>query len=122
MGIDIYMKWRGMSKKDKESQMMGFSVTHGHTGYLREAYHGEPYATKELVPESFNSKTGEAKIKAEILSQRLPRVLELAAERNINLYNGDHQEGVLQSYRDFVGLAEKMEAKTGTPVTIIASY
>jgi hypothetical protein len=43
----------------------GFSVEHGHLGYLREAYHGEPYATRVLVPESFE--TGRAEIPAATL-------------------------------------------------------
>jgi hypothetical protein len=28
-------------------------VLHGHVVYLREAYHGEPYATRVLVHEAF---------------------------------------------------------------------
>jgi hypothetical protein len=39
-------------------------------GYRREAYHGEPYATKVLVPEAF--KTRPAAISAAKLEARLP--------------------------------------------------
>ena len=53
MGIDIYAEWDGMSEAEKTAQITGFSAEHGHVGYLREAYHGEPYATKVLVPEAF---------------------------------------------------------------------
>jgi hypothetical protein len=55
MGIDIYAEWKGMSEAEKKAQVTGFSVEHGHVGYLHEAYHGEPYATQMLVPESFET-------------------------------------------------------------------
>jgi hypothetical protein len=40
MGVDIYAEWNGMSDADKRAQVTGFSVEHGHVGYLREAYAG----------------------------------------------------------------------------------
>jgi hypothetical protein len=46
MGIDIYMRWKGQTDEETQAQFVGFSVVHGHVGYLREAYHGAPYATK----------------------------------------------------------------------------
>ena len=60
MGIDIYAQWDGMTAQEEAAQVTGFSIEHGHVGYLREAYHGEPYATKVLVPEAFE--TGRAPI------------------------------------------------------------
>ena len=84
MGIDIYAQWRGMTKANKQAQITGFSVTSGHVGYLREAYHGEPYATKALVPEAFSSDNGKAEIAAALLRERLPAVLRLVAERHRN--------------------------------------
>lgn len=42
-----------MTEHERRAQQTGFSVVHGHVGYLREAYHGEPYATRVLVPEAF---------------------------------------------------------------------
>lgn len=55
MGIDIYMYWPGMTPQDKALQYVGFSALAGSVGYLREAYHGSPYATKFLVTEAFLS-------------------------------------------------------------------
>src|SRR5579859_2358021 len=53
MGIDIYAKWDGMTEAEEDEQYRSLlSAEHGHLGYLREAYHGEPYATKVLVPEA----------------------------------------------------------------------
>ncbi len=51
MGIDIYARWRGMTSAQADAQITCFSVKAGQVGYLREAYHGEPYATRVLVPE-----------------------------------------------------------------------
>ena len=53
MGIDIYAKWSGMTREESKAQITGFDTAAGQVGYLREAYHGEPYATRVLVPEAF---------------------------------------------------------------------
>jgi hypothetical protein len=124
MGIDIYARWENQTDEEEEVQYKsGFDSTVGHVGYLREAYHGEPYATRYLVSEAFES--GQANIPAKKLRERLPETLRLAEERERTLYNAktpEEIEPVLQSYRAFVELCERMEAKTGKPVKIIASY
>ena len=123
MGIDIYAEWDGMSDAEKKAQVTGFSVEHGHVGYLREAYHGEPYATRVLVPESFE--TGRAEIPAETLWERLPETLKAAEQRERELYGEtDINEigHVLKSYVDFVELCARKEDETGKPCLIIASY
>lgn len=185
MGIDIYLSWKGMTKKEKQAQVCGFSVVHGHAGYLREAYHGGPYATKILVREAFESKTCKAKIPAVIMQERLwnvteparnveggdmiaqavaaamrelketgklanfatmfpegmrlempsrppassltepMSVIEAIKERQKLRYPKDDPEMVekiIQSFRDFVALAARKEAKTGRPCTVYASY
>jgi hypothetical protein len=123
MGIDIYAEWKGMSDAEKKAQITGFSVEHGHVGYLREAYHGEPYATKVLVPESFE--TGRAEIPAETLWQRLGETLKAAEQREREIYDETDINAigrVLKSYVDFVELCARKEDETGTPCVIIASY
>lgn len=175
MGIDVYLSWSGMTKKDKENQMVGFSSIHGHVGYLREAYHGGPYATKILVREAFEAKSCKAKISAAVMRERLTHVTEpvlgcdgghqLAAmfthvmkmmaeikgdkeigieggpmasgrtepmtveeavrKRCQTLYSADgvgYEDAVVQSFRDFVALAERKEKETGKPCTVYASY
>ena len=122
MGIDIFAEWEGMSDADKKSQITGFSVEHGHVGYLREAYHGEPYATRVLVPELFE--TGRAAIAAATLRERLPETLEVAEQREREIYGETDAEEigrVLQSFNDFVELCARKE-ETGEPCLIIASY
>lgn len=125
MGIDIYARWSGQTVTEREAQMTGFSAVHGHVGYLREAYHGEPYATKHLVREAFESKTARANIPAAVLQERLPQTLALAAERERKVYKQSDPEAVaetLKSFSDFVALCAAKEAETGKPVEIVASY
>jgi hypothetical protein len=123
MGIDIYARWHGQTRDEIQAQFeASFSIDAGGVGYLREAYHGEPYATRYLCAEAFNK--GEAQIRAAVLRERLPHTLDLVAERERTLYHGDAKEveEVKQSFRDFVSLCERKENETGEPARIIASY
>jgi len=124
MGIDIYAKWDRMTMREEAEQARGIlSVEYGYVGYLREAYHGEPYATKALVPEAF--KYGRARINAATLRERLPDALRTAEVRERNVYgetDADEIERVLKSYRDFVALCARKEQETGNPCLVIASY
>ena len=131
MGIDIYAHWRGQSEDEKKAQVTGFSVAHGHVGYLREAYHGEPYATRALVPEAFNETLIEAypegvPIEAAKMRERLPKVLEVALIREQDIYGHDQHDpetqSVLKSFDDFVSLCEAKEDVTGEPCRIVASF
>ena len=50
MGIDIYARWEGQLPDQVEKQLeVWLSGVDGGAGYLREAYHGEPYALCERV-------------------------------------------------------------------------
>jgi hypothetical protein len=125
MGIDIYAKWKGQTKKQKEAQYTGFSIQAGNVGYLREAYHGEPYATKFLLSEAFESKNGEAQISAEVLESRLLKTLELVKERQQKVYKDEDELQIFltqKSFYDFVQLCKTKEQATGEACTITASY
>ena len=173
MGIDIYLRWHGQSEADKQAQYTGFSIDAGDVGYLREAYHGGPYATHILVREAFESETGEAEIPAAVMRERLTNVTEPArgvdggSKAAAMIYemlsemlgaqgdtiaspkpSGTHRtepqtveecirarcalvyrdmppeevETYVQSFRDFVDLAERKEKETGRPCTVIASH
>jgi hypothetical protein len=124
MGIDIYAHWPGQTKAEEAAQITGFDTTKGRVGYLREAYHGEPYATRHLCPEAFESLDG-ARIPAAVLRKRLPRTIELALERARLVYGRagvTPDDPVIQSYVAFVELCERKERETGESVTIEASY
>lgn len=90
MGIDVYIKWQGQTDAERQAQFTGWSTTHGHTGYLREAYHGNPYATRVLVPEAFAADRDGVAIPAATLRERLPRTLLAALVRDRMLYSGEH--------------------------------
>lgn len=124
MGIDIYAKWDDMTETEEIAQHNAlFWADHGHVGYLREAYHGEPYATKVLVPEAFQELR--VPIYAATLKDRLPATLVVAEQRQRTIYgeiNKAEIKRVFQSYRNFVALCAQKEAETGEPCLIIASY
>ena len=125
MGIDIYMRWDNMTETEKDEQYTGFDIETGHTGYLREAYHGSPYATRELVPEAFEDGVPDegASISCEVLRERLPRTIELHIKRQKDVYKEDvnWESPSAESFTAFVELAERMEAAGKNP-TIVASY
>lgn len=123
MGIDIYARWKGQTQDEHSKQeSVWLSTRAGSRGYLREAYHGGPYATRFLCAEAFEK--GQAEIPASVLRERLPQTLVLAEERARTLYKAsDNQiEKAKQSFRDFVSLCEEKERETGEPVTIVADY
>lgn len=173
MGIDIYLEWDGKENDESVEQgAFGFDTTAGHVGYLRESYHGGPYATKILVREAFEAENCKARIPAAKLRRRLtipdrsaegcdgghfaaqlmaevlsklagkdgakvepafiangetPKmaVEEAVRVRYKKLYpdtDAEHVEDVVQSFRDFVALAELKEKQTGKPCVIYASY
>jgi len=125
MGIDIYARWKGMTEKEKEAQSTGFDIYAGHTGYLREAYHGEPYATKDFVKEAFESESHKAKISAKKLLKRLPAAMAKAGLREMQIYKTENPFEIWlaqKSYVDFCELCKAKEEETGEPCEITASF
>lgn len=67
MGIDVYI----VRENQPEDDAAEWGDTgQGHVGYLRESYHGYPYATAILFPEGFNT-DGPVRIPAKFLRARL---------------------------------------------------
>lgn len=135
MGIDIYLRWPNMTELEKKAQYTGFNIFKGCVGYLREAYHGAPYATKDFVKEAFehdcqdsNCPDNEcmgAYIPAKTLRERLDDALITVREREQCLYGASERdiERAQNSYIRFVELAEKKEAENnGDPCRVYASY
>jgi hypothetical protein len=125
MGIDIYLRWEGMTEEEQNKQYSGFSTVNGHNGYLREAYHGDIYATRIFCPEAFDeNKKCQAQIPAATLRKRLPETIKTVIRRHKETYEEviDKNDPTCQSYKDFVELAKRKEKETGKPVTITASY
>lgn len=126
MGIDIYAVWKGQTEEEKKRQLeVWLAADAGHIGYLREAYHGKPYATRFLFREAFESDNDEARIPAETLRERLPEALKLVEQREREVYHETDDrriDFVKQSFQHFVRLCETKERETGAPVLIRASY
>jgi len=121
MGIDIYLEWELMTDEDKEAQLCGFDITKGATGYLREAYHGEPYPSMILMPETFDRAMEPVHIPAATLRERLPAAIEAAIERERTIYDGeavDEDTPCVASYREFVEKAERLEAAGQRPLIV----
>ena len=149
MGIDIYMTWDGMTEDEKHAQYTGFSTTSGNMGYLREAYHGGPYATETLVPEAFEwvqeignlmacAETTGSKLpndlldllsrgvpmQAETLQDRLGETVLVARERIDKVYpemDPDVADLVVSSFISFVDLALEKQAE-GRNIYVYASH
>lgn len=149
MGIDIYMNWDDMTNDEKQAQYTGFSTTSGNMGYLREAYHGGPYATKTLVPEAFEwtEEIGNlmscaemagselpddlldllsrgCPVQAETLMDRLGSTILRARERIDKVYpemDPDTADLVVSSFISFVDLALAKQAE-GKCIYVYASH
>lgn len=116
-----------MTEVETNAQYTGFSIKAGNVGYLREAYHGDPYATRYLCAEAFLNEVPEdgVVIESSILQARLPRTLELVRERMSKVYECTDENEIAEvqkSYIDFVDLIIKKEIETGAPVRITASW
>jgi hypothetical protein len=125
MEIDIYARWDGQTAEEAAAQVTGYSVLEGKVGYLREAYHGNPYATKYLLREAFMSDDATARIPSSVMRRRLPGALALVEEREREVYNQTDEAEILlvqHSFKDFDDLCERKERETGAPVLIRASY
>lgn len=126
MGIDVYLRWELQTDEERDAQITGFSIGHGHVGYLREAYHGEPYATMALLPECFaeGASCEPQVLSAATLRERLPQAMKLALQREREVYkNPDANEDspAVRSFAEFVALAERLEAQ-GQEVSVVASW
>ena len=123
MGIDIYMRWEGMTEEDRDKQIAGFDATVGEVGYLREAYHGSPYATRYLVEEAFEDGADYVHIPAKELRKRLPLTKEIVIQRFKDVYKEEIEEDnvFVKAYEDFVKLSEALEEQGRKP-TIYASW
>ena len=123
MGIDIYMRWNGMTEEDREKQITGFDATVGDVGYLREAYHGSPYATKYLVEEGFEDGAEDLHIPAKELRKRLPLTKDIVIQRAKEVYKEELTEDdeIVKSFENFVKLSEALEEQGRKP-TIYASW
>ena len=124
MGIDMYLEWEGMTEDDTKAQYTGFEVSGkaGVAGYLREAYHGGPYATQVLAPECWKTEDQRTTLDAQTLRKRLPQAIATAHDRAQKVYDAPSHPEMEAALTAFVERAERMQEQTGRPVRVIASY
>ncbi len=96
MGIDVYMAWSDMTEEEEKARYTGFSTHSGHVGYLREAYHGGPYATNVLLPECFQDGNNEHQYDGADLRARLPETVFAALYREAHVYHEDARAGLYE--------------------------
>lgn len=125
MGIDVYLSWDGMTEEEEKARYTGFDVWKGNLGYLREAYHGNPYATHVLISESWESQPEDGFVisNAELM-ERMSEVLKAVMERCVDVYKEDDMFSIyksMKSFADFVMLHGEKE-KEGKHPKITISY
>lgn len=49
MGLDVYLRWDNISDDEKNKQYTGFSIEHGHVGYLRCCYGDNEIILLEII-------------------------------------------------------------------------
>lgn len=139
MGIDILLSWDAMTEAERAAQLTGFAIDAGHVGYLREAYHGGPYATQVLVPEAFHcaqlgveaaraagfdvDEMAAVHIPAATLRGRLEAVCGVVIARAAKVYDDqltpDSPE--VRAFVEFVELAERLQGEGRCP-RVFASF
>lgn len=122
MGADIYLGWKGMTEKEHKKQITGFDVTCGRFGYLRGSYGGHIgfYAIQQLFEGiSWEKKW---KVKIVVLRANLQKLEKgLFKKKKKEFYHEKGKNLEIQSYRDFVALAEKL-VKQGKEPRVRFSY
>lgn len=122
MGIDVYLCWDGQTEEEKEAQITGYSMTHGHVGYLRGAYskRGISDIICALFPEGRHKVYDEEKERAgfRLDVKKLRQDLETVKK----IYKDDDRmlDVHWKSFEDFVALAEKKEEEGKNPRVIMS--
>lgn len=123
MGIDIYAEWADERFEEVKPTLDSWAEEQqNYAGYIREAYHGEPYPSQYLVREAFHHPDGVI-IESKTLRARLPETLRRARERERIIYGVTDNEEIereVAQYERFVTFCEMMEEKLQSPPTIIA--
>lgn len=119
MGIDVYLRWRGQTDAERKAQFTGYSVTSGHLGYLREAYHGGPYATAYLISENWDEQPDDGfTIPAAELRKRLPATVMASLYREEIIYKNRIDDPAVA--KDDADLIAKLKAIAADMKTVQA--
>jgi hypothetical protein len=100
MGTDIYLRWKGMTKEEKDSQYTGYSIDAGHNGYLRASIGmiEENRVLRAIFPEKLWEDEGEYDFK-----KNMPLIIKILR----NYVSGNSVD---------VGGREKSQAQAGETI------
>ena len=122
MGADIYLTWEGITKEEKDKQCTGFDVTSGKFGYLRGAYNGHIGYDAIIILFKEIKWENDWIVKIKPLKENLEKLKQgLFKTRKKDFYSKDGKDLEIQSYIDFVDLAEKL-IKQGKKPKVHFSY
>ena len=124
MGIDVYVEWDKRTEEEHDRQITGFSIESGDAGYLREAYHGSPYATHYFVQEAFEDEEYDGvAIPSDTLLQRVPLAVDIHIQRHKEIYKEDvkKEDKSARAFGEFAKLVQDLE-RQGKKPKIRASY
>lgn len=121
MGIDVYLTWDNQTEAEKKAQYTGFSVEAGKVGYLREAYHGSPYATHALFARRYWDGDEDARADVPELKRRLPATVLISLYRNEMLYGTGEDPQRQNSLEDAMQKIKEVfaEDKAGSTETMV---
>jgi hypothetical protein len=111
LGYDIYLKWEGMTENDKERQITGFSLKHGHVGYLRASIHFDGLIDifKQLFKEAWTGyNEGEIELEKRQLEKRYKKLNWAKFNQNVERWEMKEErvKEIKTSVENFVHLAE----------------
>jgi hypothetical protein len=118
IGVDVYLKWDGMTDKDKSNQCTGFDVTCGRFGYLRANYGGSSRLKAiELLFDSVKDWDTDWPVDIRILKQNLEKLEKgLFKDNRDDFYRSEKdKDEEIQSYSDFTKLAEQLNSEGKNP-------
>lgn len=115
MGFDVYLKWDGITTDEESAQITGYSLVHGHVGYLRWSYE-EPNPVLALLKPWMTDDYPEeiSGVPSADLVKRLPK-----AKDTILSYDDMSDQAkveIVESFANFVLLYEKKEKDGLNPV------
>lgn len=100
MGFDVYLKWDGMTRVDEDAQITGYSLVHGHIGYLRWSYEEPNPVLALLDPFMGDDYPAEISVPNAKLINRLPYVLGALGD----FFEDEGLDRIFKSFQDFVKL------------------
>jgi hypothetical protein len=124
MQLSIHVLWERRGCSHRLKHVIWATTDEGDVRFYNEGYVVEPQVMHILVPEAFGV-SGGAFIAARLISERLPEALRMAEERERNYYGRvtpQEIEPMLNMYRQFVSLCERLEKEQGAAVRMTVTW